>query len=377
MQALTRPASESKEYVPDAELAERVRQPGQPVFLKPIPQGDFLPSLVTILHTIPSCREMLLDLAHLENYGYNSHWWEGELIDTPEHNLIHTDDAINHELVYEVQRLMAFLEATKRSYGSAEALSQLTQRGQPLDKSATEPLFARFMSCLENAAQSEGEQDSTSMFRIRRIGSETGKWTTQESCYVSITEQDFGMNPESELYEVLDRHVWGRSWPEAVPEYYIDDNVAAIVVLHITKPTPKSTKRRLHIPSTLCTDRYLRSQADAIKYMREQSREYASQVDTVQAQIDNIQKYRPVAGVEMNASQLLHESISFLQQRRAERPEELLVDFESVDDTVDSQTKKRESRDSMVLAHLQEIASRLEAKAFGKPLLAFRPLGSC
>jgi len=380
-------ASESKEYVPDAEPAERVRQQGEPVFLKPLPQGDFLPSLVTILQTIPSCREIFFDVTHLGDYGYNSHWWEGDQINIPRESLPQSDETVNHSLLYEVQRLMAFLEGSQRSYGSADALAQLTMRGRPLDDWATEPLFARFMSCLENAVQSASEQDSNSMFRIRRIGSDVGRWEKQESCYVAISESDFGLSSDPDLYEVLDRHVWGRSWPTAEPEYWLDDNVAAIVVLHIAKPPPKAPKRRLNIPQTMCADRYLRSKAEHIKNMREETRDLAAQIDKTQAIISKIQMYRPADGLDLNAFQLLCESIDFLEKRQKNREEveasglEASRDFEgessdSIELATDRQgsatrpnpsgqqlpSEWKKGRDVEVLAKLKEIVAELETK---------------
>lgn len=392
---LPKPASESKEYVPDADPAERIRQRGQPAFLKPLPQGDFLPSLITILQTIPACRDILLDVAHLDDYGHNGRWWEGEPIQALKTDPTTSDDTVNNGLLHEVQRLMAFLENTDRSYGSAEALAQLTMCGKPMDEWVPEPLFARFMSCLEEAVQTADEQHVNSMFRIRRIASSTGQWATRDSCFVAIDESDFGFSTEPDLYEVIDHHVWGPSWPIAEPQYWLDDNVAAICVIHLPKPSPKAPKRHLSVPSTLCADRYLRSKAEHIQNMREQTREYAAQMDHIQNNIRNIQTHCPVGGVELNASLLLGESIRFLEERQSGRANaatsksdahslssksaskfnvieesgsthsDIKSDWIHLDISDESEPSLHIERDAKLLMQLKKIAASLETKASG------------
>ena len=73
---------------------------------------------------------MLLRQFVSSSYGQDGEWWKGHPISMP--RIVHTDSGRPLEpeadtfegLVVEVQRLMAFLDASDRSYASPGALTQ-------------------------------------------------------------------------------------------------------------------------------------------------------------------------------------------------------------------------------------------------------------
>ena len=66
------------------------------------------------------------------NYGYDKEWWTGKAIDIP---MVFGEDVTPpNEVNMELQRLMAFLDKTDRSYGSIESLANLRDVKKELRK---------------------------------------------------------------------------------------------------------------------------------------------------------------------------------------------------------------------------------------------------
>lgn len=108
---------------------ERKRQPEQPAFLRPSTGSGSLGPLLTILHSIPTARNLLLQKDHiLDDYGQQENWWAGHIIQIQ--RVVNEDDLDpipleDLEVVRESQRLMAFLSGTERAYGTAESLGSI------------------------------------------------------------------------------------------------------------------------------------------------------------------------------------------------------------------------------------------------------------
>jgi hypothetical protein len=114
--------SSAQEILLDPEPAARKRDFNVPAFLRPSTDNNRLNALFTIYHEIPLLREVLLNRADVQqSYGFDSEWWTGKAIEVPYVSGCEPDEG--QELIYEMQRLMAFLDKTDRSYGSADALA--------------------------------------------------------------------------------------------------------------------------------------------------------------------------------------------------------------------------------------------------------------
>ncbi len=120
----------TNEIVPDADLEQRVHTPGEPRLLKYLPTGDYTPNLLTICHAINGTREAMLMRDHVQiSYGQDGEWWKGHPISLPK--IINVDDGSSaqpesdkdDELLAEVQRIMAFLSTSNRSYASCGGLT--------------------------------------------------------------------------------------------------------------------------------------------------------------------------------------------------------------------------------------------------------------
>ena len=115
----------AQEILLDPEPAERKRDLNVPAFLKPSVDNHRLGALLTIYHEIPLLREVFLNRGVTQvNYGHDNEWWAGKAIEVPYISGSEPDE--REELIYELQRLMAFLDKTDRSYGSTDALANLS-----------------------------------------------------------------------------------------------------------------------------------------------------------------------------------------------------------------------------------------------------------
>jgi len=107
--------------------------------------GDRLGGLITILHSIPLARNALLRVAdgpEPDSYGLDRNWWMG--------GAATAEDAewrrVN--LAHEMHRLMAFLDGTDRSYGSAAALNTAVLQATEEDRDDNKGVEARLYDVL-------------------------------------------------------------------------------------------------------------------------------------------------------------------------------------------------------------------------------------
>ena len=121
--------------------SRRKRNDGVPAFLRCRKENLWekhrLGAILTIFHAIPAARNALLRSgAPAQGYGHNAEWWTGQPIPrlgapvTPEGGgeLIWPEDA---KTIWseELHRLVAFLDATERSYGTADVLADTVPDG--------------------------------------------------------------------------------------------------------------------------------------------------------------------------------------------------------------------------------------------------------
>lgn len=106
-----------------------------PVFVRPSSSRDgHLSSLITILHSIPLAREVLIgrNSANID-FGSDPQWWNGARISNTEDSAemdSMTDFYKALETFTETQRLVAALDNTDRAYVSADVLEKIVKDGQ-------------------------------------------------------------------------------------------------------------------------------------------------------------------------------------------------------------------------------------------------------
>ncbi|KAF2457037.1 hypothetical protein BDY21DRAFT_371879 [Lineolata rhizophorae] len=173
-------ASTTLEVIPDPDPPQRRRggtgSGRAPAFLKPLPEGDRLPAMVSTIATIPLVRRALFNHAPvLEDYGYDPNWWSGAQVTAPEVIDLAADEADvfsispnvgAHAILHETQRLVAFLQGTNRAYGSAEPLSRLPRMASIVETNKSKG-FTASVSILQGLHEAVTGQNFDGLRNIR------------------------------------------------------------------------------------------------------------------------------------------------------------------------------------------------------------------
>ena len=305
------PADETwRTLVPDLDVSERERKSGEPVFLKPLPQPDPLPSLLTILSHIPQARQQLLALDHVfEDYGSHPEWWKGEEIESS--SVAWTDsseeDSQSHhmkqDIIKETQRLMAFLSQSERVYGSAEALSHLRGMG-PSEAfgGSNQALFIQFMKAWSFAVGKDVLFDST--LSSDEHGKETVSQWTLEIDWRHISQKE-----SSSLIHALDNTLWSKTMMGGkTGSDYSFSSVAPILCIGL----PPSSQG-VQVPASLFMDRYMTCNSQIISQMRDKESQYIQTIHQADETLAKLQKFIH-RGKSNETAKLFDYTLSYLQE---------------------------------------------------------------
>ncbi|OCK85488.1 hypothetical protein K432DRAFT_377611 [Lepidopterella palustris CBS 459.81] len=263
--ALVATGTSTLEFIPDVEPAQRKRQDDEPVFIKPLPNGDYFPALITILHSIPSARNAFLcPLEVSSDYGHDANWWTGTSISLSEPTEIGFERTTNPdlELIHETQRIMAFLDRTDRAYGSVESMCLLKGwvRAGDMLNSYNPPDFHRFLFAWDSAIENQvPDYNTDGLFR----STVNANGRIQGSLFLDTTVVHLNPGESISLYDVLDSNLFN------------DDGCAFVTkpsnvfILKLTQSNANASRLDVNIPATLYADRYLEENSQAIMAMRQ------------------------------------------------------------------------------------------------------------
>ena len=265
--ALTIAGAQTQEILLNPEPNLRRRHRNVPAFIKPSPTGHRLPALVTILHAIPIAREALLNRNHLlPDYGREKEWWDGTPVKVL--RIVNVDSEgryINeNDIVYECQRLMAFLDETDRAYGSGDVLAGLEGlSGYENDK------IAKFYGTWHSAAAHvAADSPLASVFESRGTKRNKSDPAFSQSepfwCLNTLIESDIAGQGLT-LYEVIDRILWEDSNEEE--ETYFE-GAGEVITIELANKVAEVSGLGISIPAMLYLDRYLPSATALAKDMR-------------------------------------------------------------------------------------------------------------
>ncbi|KAB5575793.1 hypothetical protein GE09DRAFT_1053294 [Coniochaeta sp. 2T2.1] len=127
---------------PEPDPSRRKREAGVPAFLRCRAENSWethrVGAILTILHSIPAARNAFLRLGGPAPHKYGQHpeWWKGKPIlpaavqETHDAGNLASSDESKPKWSEELHRLMAFLDSTERSYGTADVLADAAPEGQ-------------------------------------------------------------------------------------------------------------------------------------------------------------------------------------------------------------------------------------------------------
>jgi hypothetical protein len=261
---------------PDAE--DRKREDGAPAFLKPSADGNRLASILTIYHEIPLAREIFLRRADLlPDYGHDPEWWAGKAIArTREARRMigggQSDGVMSREgkeVFNELQRLMAFLDKTERSYGSAEPLANLAF----VKKAPPDDIEGKFFEAWKYAQRDNPDLTSIFSEAIQPAGDALAEDVETGSKDFAILDLNLPNVDHSEeyatIYDLTDSMLWEQSGVDIGTSPYLT-HVADIVGFRFKG---NEFSRSVSIPELWFPDRYLEAGREAALGMRRQKAE--------------------------------------------------------------------------------------------------------
>jgi hypothetical protein len=263
----------------------RRRKAEEPAFLRPSHRSGYLHSLLTIYHSIPLARAALL-LPSVKNvsYGYDSEWWCGTRIVAPK--LVSYDDGVVQltdadDFIYETQRLMAFLDGTTRSYGSADVLADLDCYRNCNSDSELSQFFQTWIGTALELAPDEQLTQIFSSVALKNL----------RNTYAQISHKEFAcLEPnhrlgQETLYDTLDTAIWCDNSELPLDDVWIE-HAGPIFTMRLHDPETNPNLRRdkvdVRIPATWYPDRYLESCKQLSREMRARKIDVSREIHRLQ-----------------------------------------------------------------------------------------------
>lgn len=272
----------------DPEPGDRKHVPGEPRCLRPSPTAHYVAPFLTIVHSIPLGREALLCRNHItRNYGQDEEWWSGASVRAPA--LMRLDDGtstvVPDELIYETQRLMAFLDVTDRSYGSVEALLRLDFPGTDDDP---DNVLGKYLQAWQEAVQHKTHSsDESDVFLSvgAKLEMSTREEFRRQRFSVLDLRVDGGVAEASQtLYEAMDDLIWEGPPTNDDSMAYLE-RVGDIFTVRLFRTDTRNVARRVDVPALWYPDRYLEAS-------KEVAREMMAKKADVDRSIENIELLR-------------------------------------------------------------------------------------
>lgn len=345
----------TQEILLNPEPEERTRHKNTPAFFKPSGSGHRLPAMLKILHTIPMAREALLNRQHtLPDYGCDKDWWDGTPIKVL--RIVNMDSQGRQlggdDIIYESQRLMAFLDETDRAYGSTDVLASVDSI-----KDYTEDKVCRFLLEWRIAtSRTLADPAFSHIFESVGIKIDTAWESTREEVFysleVSIDSEiaDQGLT----LYDALDDLIW--SDQSGADEAYLE-RIGDIITMEINNRTQGSTGLGIEIPFVWYPDRYLKSSVQQANDMRARKANVISALQEKEASQSFMTKYQ-----KSNGGSNLAKAATYLEQDVADKKNgtykkdsipmsaELKEDFPEFDDSSDEEEQDVSELESIAKA---------------------------
>ncbi|CAI7617320.1 unnamed protein product [Penicillium discolor] len=366
-------SSEEVMISPDPEDRKRVE--GEPAFIRPNPNGIYLGGLLTILHSIPLAREaLLLRNKPLFDYGHESQWWNGQPINLPKIVTVNdgkTGDSDWDDIIHETQRLMAFMDTTKRAFGSSDSLAKIKSMSSL--SADSDEIVTRFLEAWYGAAiQADPENPLATIFTSHAYKKElSDEFAEPDSRRLFTFEPPVEQDNDQTLYDVLDSALWSDRPGNELDDAWLE-HLAEVLVIRLDalqKPNPVG----VDIHSVFYPDRYLSS-------CREFAREFRAKRQQIQGYVlkleQLIHRYAfPVDPVGSSTiTELLEQAAQAVpvvapeQVRESDQsssgvagPETMRVaeELRAIATTIESKLKELELRKQNAMESLREISKTL------------------
>ena len=305
--ALTVTGPQTQEIVLDPDPLDRIRSKGAPAFLKPSPAGHRLPALLKILHSIPMAREALLNRAHtLSDYGGQKEWWAGTAVQPMGVSALRPEESdVNSDIIYEVQRIMGFLDITNRAYGSTDVLEKLESMG-----SAHNDKIRDFYAVWHNATVSfVPDAPKAEMFQSvgRKVSTENPQSERFYSLFARVDDEISGKILT--LYDLLDHMLWSDNQDD---EQTFLEKVGDVFTLEVCNQVVGIPGLGIEIPATWYADRYLPSSTKQVKDMILHKAQICKEMEAHEKAQTQLRQYpNSLTGPNFQAAELLMKATKY------------------------------------------------------------------
>lgn len=346
----------AREVIISPDPEDRRRRGEEPAFLRPSEESNYLAGFLTILHSIPLAREaLLLRDKTAYDYGHDPQWWNGQPIKTPrvvslDHAQEGDDDA--DELLYETQRLMAFLDGTRRAFGSTDALVGLkTMSGYDPDGG-----ISKFLEGWQQAAvRAASDNPLAGIFASHALKRPLSRVESP------ITKTFFILDPNVEpehgqtLYDVLDRAIWSDVPGEELDDVWLE-HVGDVLTIRLEITETQVDSLDVKIPAVFYPDRYMEACREVTREIRLKRLEVIKQINRLEELAARLQTSGPAAECGLTNKQLL---------RKAAEAALTALPRYLPQDMTDMLTPEVENAGQALAAELDAIVAQLDAKLKG------------
>lgn len=280
--AMTLFNSSAQEIIISPDPADRRRVADEPAFLRPSQDNLYLGGLLTILHSIPLAREaLLLRNKVLPKYGHDPQWWNGQPINLPK--IVTMQDAQDgdtawDDILYETQRLVAFLDATNRAFGSVDALSSLKSMVSYDSESGISQFLEKWQ---EAAVRADPGNQLATVFSSNAFKCPLSVYDTpiQKEFFIldPFVEPDHGQT----LYDVLDRTIWSDRPGEELDDVWLEHVAEVLLIKLDSSDSAKSVD--VKIPAVFYPDRYLATCKDLARDFRARRLQVYEEINKLEA----------------------------------------------------------------------------------------------
>lgn len=367
--AMTRPFANVREVCVDPDPEERKKIDGQPVFLRPAEEPDHLSALLTIFHAIPMARELLLLRNQVAaDYGYDPKWWDGQGISMPQE--LPAGDAGSQpsskdDIILETQRLMAFLDGTKRAFGSAAAVSA----GVRMVRSwSAERRIEKFLESWGMKAAAGRPDDQPSVLFLNRIIQKSDPMDEEpiEKSFM-LADLSVDSNRPETLYDVFDENLWADIPDKELGDIWLD-RIADVFTVRLTA-SASNDGVGVKIPAVWYPDRYMESCIGYARELRKRKLDTEAEVGKLQKLIDRISNGEGAGNGAVKFREMMEKTIA--GSRVATKGQE---PSGSLDEGQESTSATQETLDEFA-SQLRAIADQIEQKLKGMTVLSFFDLG--
>ncbi|KAK2750425.1 hypothetical protein FQN57_003905 [Myotisia sp. PD_48] len=377
--SMTVHGSPVREVCLDPDPKQRRRKLGEPAFLGPCTEAVYLAGLLTILHAIPLARQQLLSrVKPLSNYGRNRLWWTGDQIriglDQVDLETRSSTDKNFYSALYEIQRLMAFLDGTDRAFGSADGLANM----QALGGLPREQILEAFFRLLEDSPSLVGTNPAQNTFFSTGVkhSSSEDECASQDFAILELTVDDTIAGKS--LYDAFDDHIWADMPGRDLQDVWLS-HVAHVFTICLQNPT-NSERLDLKIPPVWYPDRYMDSCKSIATEIRLGRLKVQSELNKIHALMDRFSNTElsshsvvsfesMIEKVEAGSQVALHDQYtvglpeaeisSEKQPVSSESIQELVKQLKQISEKITRKAKELEGRRLQALESLKDLSTNL------------------